>query len=184
METARLLLGALALGGLGASLAAPGYTQVRRGADRLPGVTPPSPLDSGGISARPRPAPQGPYRLTCRDIRMDVAMLHASCNFSIPRGVFESAWQSTSLDTSECFSVDAIRNDRGDLDCSPAGPYHLTCRYIQSYRSQDAVAAICSGAPLFASGESLVRNDRLERVSSCREGTIQYLNGVLTCDRR
>jgi hypothetical protein len=195
MKSVTLLLGALAMVSLNVGPAAAAFTQ-GSGRNRVPQPSPPPGSDRVArppVPARPpepprpippvsQPAPQGSFRLTCRDIRMDGAILRAVCRKADFAGI-DTGWETASLDTSECFNVDAVSNENGSLDCSPPGSYRQTCRFRRSYRSQDALGASCRMVrrPL---GSEQSREARLESVSTCRSGTIQNLDGILACDRR
>lgn len=128
-------------------------------------------------------AAQGSFRATCRDIRLEGSLLRAVCKNRDVVGI-DTGWSEASLETSECFSVDQISNEDGRLDCSPAGSYRQSCRNRVTYRSQNAMTADCLESEPLSVEPGPRRAARLESVSTCRQDTIENLDGILACTRR
>jgi hypothetical protein len=146
------------------------------------------PLQLGAPGSNPSKNPDvsqahGSFRQTCKDIRMEGPLLVAICQKADVIGLV-GGWRQTSLDATNCFSIDGISNENGQLDCSPGGSYKQTCRHIQTDRRQNAITAECRQQTRYAgtTGGKFVRS-RLINASACRQGTIQNLDGILACDR-
>lgn len=117
-------------------------------------------------------APQGSYRLTCSNVKLDQDTLAGNC-LSI-----KEAWVYTSLSIYGC--VDDIANMDGRLSCSkggvpPKGSYKQTCRLIEVQR--------VPGVPLTAECQAVDGHwIRTNHEGSCPAGQdLANLNGQLTC---
>ena len=148
-----------------------------------PGVAgqPLSPQTSPSFSSGPD-GPKGSFRQTCKDVRMDGSLLLAVCKQMEMAGI-GGGWRAATLDVSNCYLFDDISNENGYLDCSPPGSYKQTCFNRQTNRLQDAITADCwTSSDVFHQSRQVAA--RLDNVSTCMQGTIQNLDGILACDRR
>ncbi|MCL8381182.1 CVNH domain-containing protein [Xanthobacter aminoxidans] len=105
-------------------------------------------LGPGGIAPSPTPSfqqvPAGPYKASCRNIRMDGPWLRASCRDDW------GGWRDASLMPAGCIPGKGIVYEDGRLSCGgsgfsgdrpPAGSYRASCRDI-SY-SAGLIRATC-----------------------------------------
>ncbi len=74
----------------------------------LPPPPPPPPPGDG-----PRPAPEGSYQSSCRNVSVERGTLNAECKDA------SGAWKQTSINVRSCRGAPDIANDNGTLKCSP-----------------------------------------------------------------
>lgn len=121
-------------------------------------------------------APEGSYRMTCANVKMDKDMLVGKCLRIHDK---KDIWESTSLNIYGC--VDDIANIDGTLSCSkggepPKGSYRQTCRRIE--------VNIMPKVPLSAECKTETGYwIRTNHAGSCPQGKdLANLNGKLTCN--
>jgi hypothetical protein len=115
--------------------------------------------------------PHGSYTQTCRSVYEEQNTLYATCK------TVSGNWQSTSLKGfNQC--IGGISNENGNLRCNfgsiPEGSYKQTCKRIAIQGSN--LVATCQKM----NGEWM--NTRLGNYRNCNNGSVDNLDGLLTCD--
>lgn len=121
-------------------------------------------------------APYGSYKDTCRDYRVeqrepDGPTLVGTCKKR------DGGWKKSSLSLKICPARLQITNQDGNLSCVFDGSYLKTCTYLRINEAENVMIASCKRK------DGTLRQTRLENIKTCKDGTVENLDGFLTCKR-